>query len=494
MYILYLRTIHLMADKPLSKHQRRKQIKAQWLAERKLTQIAEGSVISKRKRRNQRQNRIAENGASSPAIHYQVCTSATCSNRLAGNNCVVRSIAPYVHRFALFVKGRWEGRTLRDVFADEFPTLSIVYCMGAAELGLLQVNGQETRLDTKIKAGDFFEHIKHRHEPNVHLPLQTAVELSRLTSLSTKWIHLETDEWMVVNKPSGIPVHPTGTYQFNSLTLMMQHDRKEAAVKKFPKMLELFPVHRLDRLTSGLLLLAKTTEKARSLTSELKACSSDKNPSSRCVQKYYVARVKGDFPTAMSGFIEVKGLASGLVKIESTCDEFWRVAAPIGLMSPRQGHKRCVRASVDSKHCVTLLRRRGKPAGGDSIVECLLVTGRTHQIRVHLHHLGFPIVNDPLYGPEKNDTRTNVEIKQNVRNPDEAVEPFDNIKGPYEDIAHRCVRVCEICTADTNGRVVSGIEEAVLWLHSYRYESTTWSFEVPLPHWAELHEATGSQR
>ncbi|KAF4324286.1 hypothetical protein BBO99_00000226 [Phytophthora kernoviae] len=372
---------------PLSKKQQRKQDKARWLAERKAKQVAEGLASSKRKRRNQRQSRVAlvdTSARPSPTVHYENCTSTTCANRAVGS-CVIRTVSPYVHHFALFAKGRWAGRSLRDLFAAEFPTLSASYCTQAARLGLVRLNGESAALDSIINEGDFLEHLKHRHEPSVHLPVSNT---SPPSSLSTTWIHFETDDIMVVDKPSGLPVHPTGSYQFNSLTCTLQHDRSEVAKGKLEAEegaqdaaempLELFPVHRLDRLTSGLLLLGKTSSKARSLTAELTATSSPIGDStaSRSVKKFYVARIQGEFPESIEGFVDVEGVNSGLVKIDSAGDGFWRVTAPIGMMSPRQGHTRCVIDATDSKPCVTL-------------------------IRVHLQHLGFPIVNDPLYGSVK---------------------------------------------------------------------------------------------
>ncbi|KAG7386862.1 hypothetical protein PHYPSEUDO_015172 [Phytophthora pseudosyringae] len=484
-----------MADVP--KKQRRKQEKARWLAERKAAQLAEGNVSSKRKRRNQRQSRATASAAPSAAVHFQKCTSATCDNRLEGSVCVVRSIEPYVHHFALFAKGRWAGRALRKLFASEFPTLSTAYCIRAAQLGLIRVNGEVASLDTVIKGGDFFEHFKHRHEPSIHLPVEGVEDMSTLTSLSTTWIHLETDELMVVDKPSGIPVHPTGSFQLNSLTHMLQRDRREAAVEKEEEQtqtLELFPVHRLDRLTSGLLILAKSADKARGLTAELTATSSEGGAGSRSVQKYYVARVKGEFPDAEAGFAGVEGLSSGLVEIDSAGDGFWRVAAPIGLMAPRQGHTRCVIEAEDSKPCVTLMRRRGEAVGGESIVECRLLTGRTHQIRVHLQHLGFPIVNDPLYGPVSEEKPAKSASEQGTdgvkaRSATEGANAFECKGLQDEDDERRCIRACDRCIAEEQGTAVVEEEDAVLWLHSYRYESPNWSFEVPLPRWAALREA-----
>uniref|UniRef100_A0AAV1U9D5 Pseudouridine synthase RsuA/RluA-like domain-containing protein n=1 Tax=Peronospora matthiolae TaxID=2874970 RepID=A0AAV1U9D5_9STRA len=494
---------------PPSKKLRRKQEKAQWLADRKASQLATGSRKSSRKRRNQRQSHSSATIELVPIVHCQSCSSTKCTHRLAGITCVVRSINPYVHRFALFVKGRWVGSSVGEVFTREFPTLSATYCARAVQLGLVRVNGSEASLDLVLKSGDFFEHWKHRHEPSIHCPVVKGrgqkLETKRTTtSLSSTWVHCETNEVMVVDKPSGIPVHPTGSYHFNSLVQILQHERRKATQGEIEvETLELFPVHRLDRLTSGLLLLAKSVEKARSLSAELTATSSVEGLESRLVQKYYVARVTGEFPQveATSTWAHVEGVSSGLVKIEAVEDGYWRVTAPIGLETPRQGHVRCVTEAPGAKSCVTLIRLHGKAVNGQSIVECRLVTGRTHQIRVHLQHLGFPVANDPLYGRELIENSRIETFDYRAGTVGVAVQVMANgyetsntgteppVEGEDRDEEERCICACDICIGAMQEKQLGEVEETdVLWLHSYRYESPSWSYEVPLPRWAYLHE------
>ncbi|KAI9907010.1 hypothetical protein PsorP6_003315 [Peronosclerospora sorghi] len=387
-----------------------------------------------------------------------------------------------MHCFESFVKGRWVGSSLGEVFANEFRTLSTDYCTRAVELGLVQVNGENANLDVVIKSGDYMKHFKHRHEPSVHFPIET--KLTPLFCLSKSWIHFETDELLVVNKPSGIPVHPTGNFHYNTLTHILRHDYLGTTINEAKrKCVQLFPVHRLDRLTSGLVLLAKSADKACSLTAEFTATSSLESGTDRCVKKFYVARVRGAFPIEKTSFLHVKGLRSGLVKIEENRNGYWRVTAPIGLKSPREGHMRCVTDASDSKLCISLLRRRGEVVNGESIVDCLLITGRTHQIRVHLQHLGFPIANDPLYGRiVLKDSAIPLQVVKNTRE----VSSTEAFNYANEHMAKRCLRVCDICTATSLEALAIDEQDTVLWLHSYRFESSHWSFEVPLPLWASL--------
>ncbi|RLN26447.1 hypothetical protein BBJ28_00008911 [Nothophytophthora sp. Chile5] len=471
---------------PLSKKQQRKQQKARWLAERKAARAASGDGASTRKRRNQRQTHLSSarpSATASPAIRYEACASATCVVRATHSGCVVRSVAPYAHRFALHAKGHWAGRTLRELFASEFPRLSAAASGRAARMGLLRINGVRADLADRIRADDFFEHVVHRHEPSVHLPAP-ATSPSSSSPLASTWVHHETAELLVVDKPAGLPVHPSGRYRVNSLTLMLQHEHEHriAPTKRDAQPLQLFPVHRLDRVTSGLLLLAKTTDMARHLTAALTTTTTttttgEQVPTGRRVRKFYVARVQGAFPLLSEceeGDDAFGGATSPLVKVRRTLEDgFWRVTAPIGTLTH---HTQTVSDAADAKPCETLLRRRGDVTDGESVVECVPVTGRTHQIRVHLQHLGFPIVNDPLYGPRRAAETSPLKEGEDAEAEDQAGEE----EGESEE--QRCVRACQICSAADEQP--SEEEDVPLWLHSYRYESQDWSFSVPLPAWA----------
>lgn len=123
------------------------------------------------------------------------------------------------------------------------------------------------------------------------------------------------------------------------------------------------PCNRLDRLTSGLMFVAKTREMAESMVVQMKT---------RVIRKQYVCRVKGEFP-----------------------DEEVTVDQPILSISPKHALNM---VKADGKHALTKFKKLGYNKEKDySIVMAYPMTGRTHQIRVHLQFLGHPITNDPIY-------------------------------------------------------------------------------------------------
>lgn len=195
----------------------------------------------------------------------------------------VRIVRPYPFTFATFAKARWLGRSLLDVYADEFGAYPRVYYRTAIEEGRILVNGKKVDCEYNIKGNDELAHIVHRHEPVVSI--SQVREGQKIDSKPFISVVYEDDNIIAVDKPSAIPIHPCGSYNFNSLFHVLE-DQDEALKDN------LYNVHRLDRLTSGLTVIAKNTETAKVLGKSIM----DRE---HC-QKVYLARVKGKFPMNVS--------------------------------------------------------------------------------------------------------------------------------------------------------------------------------------------------
>jgi 23S rRNA pseudouridine1911/1915/1917 synthase len=163
---------------------------------------------------------------------------------------------------------------------------------------------------------------------------------------------------LVLNKPAGLVVHPgAGNPAGTLLNALLHHDPKLAELPRAGI------VHRLDKDTSGLMVVAKTLPTYTALVDLL---------SRHEVERQYEAVVLG---TMVAG---------------GTVDE------PIG-RSMGDRLRQAVRDEEDGKRAVTHYRLRER-FRAHSLLQCQLETGRTHQIRVHLAHIGHPLIGDPLYG------------------------------------------------------------------------------------------------
>lgn len=165
------------------------------------------------------------------------------------------------------------------------------------------------------------------------------------------------DEWFVaVNKTGNLPVHPSGRY-FNNTLVTILEERYGSKV---------YPVHRLDRETSGVILLAFDGESAGKLSEALAQGA-----------KEYLALVHGNFP-----------------------DEELIIDLPLGRDTKSAVNKK-LKAWPGGTQTAKTRFRKVLTAGDISLVRCFPETGRLHQIRVHLLSTGFPIVGDKLYGRDE---------------------------------------------------------------------------------------------
>ncbi|HES1193005.1 TPA: RluA family pseudouridine synthase [Streptococcus pyogenes] len=238
------------------------------------------------------------------------------------------------------------GQRLDKALADLSP-LSRGQANDQIKQGLVLVNGQQKKAKYTVQAGDVicFE-----------LPKEEVLEY-QAQNIPLDIIY-EDDALAIINKPQGMVVHPSGTM----VNALMYHIKDLSSINGVVR-----PgiVHRIDKDTSGLLMVAKTDAAHQALAEELKAKKS---------LRKYLAIVHGNLPNDR-GMIE----------------------APIG-RSEKDRKKQAVTAK--GKEAVTrftVLER----FGDYSLVELQLETGRTHQIRVHMAYIGHPVAGDPLYGPRK---------------------------------------------------------------------------------------------
>ena len=396
-------------------------------------------------------------------------------------------VKPYFFNFRSNAKARWFGRSIIDVTCTEFSSRPYQYYAKVIGNGRLKLNGKKiTNFDEKVKNGDFISHFVHRHEPPV---LNTPIKV------------LYQDENMfVINKPSSIPVHPSGRFHFNTLVNILHIKYGFEDVHS---------VHRLDRLTSGIMIFARNTKKSRQLHKLMQR---------REISKEYVCLVNGKFPESVVVNEPIKCVSHNIGVCQITCD---------------------LDEGKPSETIFALLSFNGER----SLVKCEPKTGRMHQIRVHLQHLGFPIVNDPIYNhpawelpkygkskpipPEKVDEMLKLFLKEIVKQENASEEnfneadscgeksssgkeiiPVEKIKSKipddyimqhpldyggikltqtelqaiYTKLNPNTDPMCIDCTALKN------IPQMSMFLHALSYKSSDWEFRTRLPEWAQEFE------
>jgi len=299
-----------------------------------------------------------------------------------------------------------------------------------------------------LKEGEVIRHFVHRHEPPVmDIPVD---------------VLYHTDEVVVVNKPPSMPVHHAGQYRKNTVV---------GHLAAFHSVTDVKPVHRLDRPVSGLLVMARTSQKAEFFRAQIE---------SHDVRKIYVARVLGVFPEG-----------------EVDCKE------PLA-WDARAGQTIVSSVADGGKEARTSFRRLSVAEDGrTSVVECSPLTGRTHQIRVHLQHLGHPIANDVKYDGDGLIAFAHSPVQLELSRP---LSPAPAEAADAGEASGQSAEQCDGSRVDFNGQIESvGVSAAPgcphcpslapegwepaevipLWLHAQKYSGQGWEYECPLPDWAE---------
>ncbi len=217
--------------------------------------------------------------------------------------------------------------------------------------GHVTVNGQAVKPKYKVQAGDKISLVKPEPQSLELTPENIPLD-----------IVYEDDDVIVVNKPQGMVVHPAPGHPDHTLVnALLYHSPLSTINGTFRPGI----VHRIDKDTSGLLMVAKNDLAHQSLAEQLR---------NKTNKREYLALVYGQ-----------------IKEDEGTID------APLG-RNPQDRKKQAV--VKGGRHAVTHFKVI-KRYDNFTLVKCILETGRTHQIRIHMKYIGHPLVGDPLYGPRK---------------------------------------------------------------------------------------------
>ncbi|KRE84710.1 RNA pseudouridine synthase [Rhodanobacter sp. Soil772] len=239
------------------------------------------------------------------------------------------------------------GRRFDQALAEMFPDYSRSRLSGWIKSGAVTLDGEQAPPRQLLRGGE-----------QVCLQVELENEVSSAPEDIALTIVHEDAHLLVLDKPAGLVVHPgAGNPAGTLLNALLHHDPKLAELPRAGI------VHRLDKDTSGLMVVARTLPTYTALVDLL---------SRHEVERQYEAVVLGTM------------VAGGTVD------------APIG-RSMGDRLRQAVRDEEDGKRAVTHYRLRER-FRAHSLLQCQLETGRTHQIRVHLAHTGHPLVGDPLYG------------------------------------------------------------------------------------------------
>lgn len=271
-----------------------------------------------------------------------------------------------MNKYCFIVDESDEDTRLDNFLSNLFPDISRTKIQNMIKAKGVLVDGKTQKPAYKLRINE-----------NIEVELEDEkVELIEPQNIPLEIVY-EDENMLVVNKQSGMLTHPTSTERENTLVnaLLYKYGDNLSDINGY---LRRGILHRLDRNTSGLLMVAKNNEAHEFLANQIK---------DKTAVKKYLAIVKGVFK-----------------------EDFDVIDLPIGRHSS-QPKMAVIKGARESQTEVRVIER----FRDCTFLELNLLTGRTHQIRVHLSHLKHPILNDTLYGAGQFKVKTNEQVLQSYK-------------------------------------------------------------------------------
>lgn len=275
----------------------------------------------------------------------------------------IRIVEPYAHTRHVKIPTSFQGVPLIDFLSERYPYRSRAYWAERVQAGDVRIEGSDMShpedVFKRASAVTFFT-------PRVVEP--TVPDEVRIVG--------EGEGWVAVEKPAPMPVHPGGRYFKNTCLAITE----ELLGQK------IYPVHRLDAVTSGLVVFATDDRMASTMTQALSEGRVEKE-----YRAHVFGRVEDDEQIIDQPIRRKSGFVFESVPLEVTAQEAADTEPTI------ESSKSKGRGNLKQAQTLIRVLERGQDS---SLVQCIPLTGRTHQIRLHCQAMGHPILEDPIYGPD----------------------------------------------------------------------------------------------